>query len=124
MDVFVKVFGSNEAPKKIADVDEEQPIADFKQTVAELYQIPVEQIRLIDDGDWGSLLLESGTVDDISNNLVHMVVLEPDRTWDQFFFFVRDMTNGGKTRELVEADFLETVASIKERLLQGREPRP
>ena len=80
--------------------------------------IPVSQIRLIDDGDWGSLLLENGTVDDISNNLVHLLVLEEGREWDQFFFFVKPF--GGK-RFLLEADFLETVASVKSRLLKDQE---
>jgi len=39
MDVFVKRFGSDEPPRKIVDVDEEQTIPDFKKTVAELYQV-------------------------------------------------------------------------------------
>ena len=78
-------------------------------------------MRLIDDGEWGSLLLENGTVEDISNNLVHLVVLEADRTWDQFFFFVKPV---GAKRYLVEADFLETVASVKSRLLPDSNPRP
>ena len=55
-----------------------------------------------------------GTVDDISNNLVHLVVLPEGREWDQFFFFVKPF---GRKRFLVEADFLETVASVKSRLL-------
>ena len=50
--------------------------------MADLYGFAVSQVRLIDDGDWGSLLLENGTVDDISTNLVHLVVLPADRTWD------------------------------------------
>ena len=60
------------------------------------------------------MLLENGTVDDISNNLVHLVVLPEGREWDQFFFFVKPF---GRKRFLVEADFLETVASVKSRLL-------
>lgn len=124
MDVFVKRFGSDEPPRKIADVDDEQSIPDFKETVAEVFQVDASQIRLIDDGEWGSLLLESGTVDDISNNLVHMVVLPDDRTWDQFFFFVKKLDGDNVIKELVEADFLETVASVKSRLLVGEENRP
>ena len=50
--------------------------------MADLIGIDVYLIRLIDDGEWGSLLLENGTCDDISNNLVHMVVLPEDREWD------------------------------------------
>ena len=92
----------------------------FKQRVADQTGVPVEQIRLIDDGDWGSLLLENGTVDDIGNNLVHMLVLPEDRGWDQFFFFVKPLN--GK-RVMVEADFLETVASVKSRLLTDSEDR-
>mgnify|MGYP001219901853 CR=1 FL=1 len=59
-------------------------------------------------------MLENGTVDDIGNNLVHMLVLPEDREWDQFFFFVRPFN---QEPFLVEADFLETVASVKSRLL-------
>ena len=69
---------------------------------------------MIDDGEWGSLLLENGTVDDISNNLVHLLVMPEDRQWDQFFFFVKPINSDEKV--LVEADFLETVASVKSRL--------
>ena len=82
----------------------------------------MEQIRLIDDGEWGSLLLENGTVDDISNNLVHLLVMPEDRQWDQFFFFVKPIigsnasNNTADKEVLVEADFLETVASVKSRL--------
>ena len=82
MDVFVKLFGSDEPPRLLANIDEEESILEFKQRVAELFEVPFSQARLIDDGEWGSLLLENGTCEDISNNLVHLVVLEPDRTWD------------------------------------------
>ena len=105
----------------LADIDEEEPIPVFKQRVAELFEVPLGQVRLIDDGEWGSLLLENGTVEDISSNLVHLVVLEADRTWDQFFFFIKPV---GAKRYLVEADFLETVASVKSRLLPDSDPRP
>ena len=111
MDIYVKQFGSEEPPIKFADVDDEESITVFKGRVAAETGIQVAQIRLIDDGEWGSLLLENGTVDDISNNLVHLLVLPEDRTWDQFFFFVKPF--GGK-KFLVEADFLETVASVKQ----------
>ena len=47
-------------------------------------------------------------------------MLPEDRTWDQFFFFVKPL---GQERILVEADFLETVAAVKSRLLKdGAEP--
>ena len=59
-------------------------------------------------------MLENGTVDDISTNLVHLLVMAEDSDWDQFFFFVKPL-NG--ERVLIEADFLETVASVKSRLL-------
>jgi len=121
MDIFVQLFGSDEPPRKIADVDEEETIPTLKEMVAAIYELPVEQVRLIDDGAWGSLLKDNGTVEDISNNLVHLVVMPADRTWDQFFFFVRPI--GGK-RVLVEADFLETVASVKSRLLLDQPNRP
>ena len=120
MDIFVKRFDSDEPALKFCDIDDEESMATFKQRVADLTGIDVYLIRLIDDGEWGSLLLENGTCDDISNNLVHMVVLPEDREWDQFFFFVRPLN--GK-RVLVEADFLETVASVKSRLLTDQENR-
>ena len=59
-------------------------------------------------------MLENGTVDDISTNLVHLLVMPEDTVWDQFFFFVKQLD--GK-RVLVEADFVETVALLKSRLL-------
>ena len=114
MDLFVKRFGSEEPPVKFADVDEEESVVAFKQRVSERMEIPVSQIRLIDDGDWGSLLLENGTLEDVSTNLVHLLVMEEDRTWDQFFFFVKPLEG---PRLLFEADFLETVASAKSRLV-------
>jgi len=86
----------------------------FKERVATLFDVPASQVRLINDGDWGSLLLESGTLEDVATNLVHLVVLPDDRTWDQFFFFIKPV---GGQRQLFEADFLETVASVKQRLL-------
>ena len=43
-----------------------------------------------------------------------------DREWDQFFFFVKPL-NGESF--LVEADFLETVASVKSGLLTDQEDR-
>ena len=66
-------------------------------------------------------MLENGTVEDISNNLVHLVVLPADRTWDQFFFFVKKIDDPSAKKELVEADFLETVASVKSRLLLNQD---
>ena len=120
MDIFVKIFGKDASEGEnlflFKDIDDEETIPVFKQRVADRVGIPVSQLRLIDDGDWGSLLLESGTVDDISNNLVHLVVMPEDRTWDQFFFFVKPFGQDSK-RHLVEADFLETVASVKSRLV-------
>ena len=121
MDIFVKRIGSDDAPHKFCDIDDEEPIVAFKQRVADETNVPVEQIRLIDDGDWGSLLLENGTVDDISNNLVHMLVLPEDREWDQFFFFVKPL--GSESSQLVEGDFLETVASVKSRLMSDQADR-
>ena len=115
MDVFIKKFDEEGQPViKVADVDEEETIPVFKERVAAATGIDIERIRLMDDGDWGSLLLQNGTVEDISTNLVHLVTMPEDRTWDQFFFFVKPI---GKKRQLVEADFLETVASLKSRLL-------
>lgn len=95
-------------------MDEEETIPVFKEKVAALFEVPASQVRLIDDGDWGSLLLESGTLEDVSTNLVHLVVLPDDRTWDQFFFFIKPVSG---QRQIVEADFLETVASVKSDLL-------
>ena len=63
-------------------------------------------------------MLESATVDDISTNLVWLVEMPADRTWDQFFFFVKPF--GEAKRSLVEGDFLETIASVKSRLLMDR----
>jgi len=114
MNIFVKKFGSQEAPIKFSNIDEEEKIPTFKQRVSERTNIPIDLIRLIDDGAWGSLLLENGKVDDISTNLVHLVEMKADRSWDQFFFFVKPF---GGERFLVEGDFLETVASVKSRLL-------
>ena len=114
MDIFVKRFGSDDPAIKFVDIDDEESILDFKERVAEHTNLDVDQIRLIDDGEWGSILLENGTVDDITNNMVHLLVMPEDRGWDQFFFFVRPI---GGERFLVEADFLETVGSVKSRLL-------
>ena len=110
MDIFVKLIDSEDPPLKFSGIDEEESIVQFKQRVSDQTSIPVGQIRLIDDGEWGSLLLENGTVDDIGNNLVHLLVLPEDRQWDQFFFFVRPLN---EQPVLVEADFLETVANVK-----------
>jgi len=53
-----------------------------------------------------------------------MVVLPADRTWDQFFFFVKKLDGANAKKELVEYDYLETVDSVKSRLLLGQENRP
>ena len=79
MDIYVKLIGSEDPPFKFCDIDEEESIVQFKQRVSEQTSIPASQIRLIDDGEWGSLLLENGTVDDIANNLVHLLVLPENR---------------------------------------------
>lgn len=121
MDIYVKRFGSEEPAIKFADIDEEELVHDFKERVSAAFDVPLDQIRLINDGGWSSLLLENVTVDEISTNFVHLVVLPEDRTWDQFFFFVKPF-NGEPI--LVEGDFLETVASVKSRLPMTEEPRP
>ena len=46
--------------------------------------------------------------------------MKADRSWDQFFFFVKPFDG---ERVFVEGDFLETVASVKSRLLLDQEPR-
>ena len=96
MDIFVKKFGVPEPAIKFCDIDDEETIPVFKQRVADKTGIAVSQIRLIDDGEWGSLLLESATCDDISTNLVWLVELPADRTWDQFFFFVKQFGSDEK----------------------------
>ena len=117
MDIFVKRFGSQEPARKFADIDEEEPVPVFKERVAQAFEVPLSQVRLVNDGEWGSLLLENVTVDEINTNLVHLVVLEEGRTWDQFFFFVKLFGDDEAQSWFVEGDFLETVASVKSRLL-------